>query len=67
MEDKITLISTDPNAIIRYTTDGSIPNESSLVYSEPVFITGISVLKARGYSESGEASEVSEIRFGSLP
>lgn len=64
MEDKLALVG---EGTIRYTTDGSIPDESSPVYSEPIDMVGISVVKARGYSESGEASEVSEIRFGNLP
>lgn len=65
MSDKIILTSTE-DVTIRYTIDGSTPDESSPVYSEPIDITNIDIIRARGYSENGEASDVSEIRFGDI-
>lgn len=41
-----------PNAIIRYTLDGSTPDEQSLPYSEPIIIDATSILKA--YAEKND-------------
>lgn len=42
----LTLSNTDPMVTIRYTIDGSIPNESSAAYSAPLSITATTLVKA---------------------
>jgi alpha-tubulin suppressor-like RCC1 family protein len=40
-----------PDALVRYTTDGSEPNETSSVYSTPIALTTTTTLKAREYQD----------------
>ena len=49
----LTLSSTDPNALIYYTTDGSKPDNTSTLYSGPFNISSTSVVKAVAYSTNG--------------
>ncbi len=42
----VTLTSATSGAIIRYTTDGSTPNNSSTIYSDPISVTGSQTIKA---------------------
>jgi hypothetical protein len=49
----ITLSSPSPGAIIRYTVDGSVPNESSVVYSTPLTVNETAVISARAFSTTG--------------
>lgn len=46
----VSITSTDPNATIRYTTDGTLPTATSAIYSAPINIATTSVLKAIAYS-----------------
>jgi len=48
----VTITSADPNAAIRYTTDGSEPNENSLLYSEPVTFNSTTVLRTRTFEDN---------------
>lgn len=41
---------------IRYTLDGSHPSPSSLLYTEPIEITGTTSLRARAYQDGNEPS-----------
>ena len=43
---------------IRYTTDGSDPDESSPVYAQPVLISSTTELKARSFTPGGTAGLV---------
>lgn len=43
---------------IYYTTDGTTPTESSLLYAEPILINRTTTLKAIAVSEDGEISEI---------
>ena len=59
----VDLASTVPGAVIRYTTDGSDPTESSEVYTAGTAInvtnaTGATTIKARVYAEGYRPSEV---------
>lgn len=45
---------------IRYTENGSMPNEKSTLYTEPLVLTGTTTLKARTFWPDGSASAVSE-------
>ena len=49
----LTLSSTDPNALIYYTTDGSKPDNTSNLYNGPFNISATSVIKAVAYSTNG--------------
>lgn len=40
-----------PSAIIRYTMDGSNPDESSEIYTQPIVITQSTTIKARAYRQ----------------
>ncbi len=44
--------TSSPTAAIHYTTDGSIPNDNSPVYSSPIQISATTVLKARCYESN---------------
>ena len=50
----VALSSSEPNATIRYTLDGSEPSASSQVYSTPVKITVTTVLKAATFSNNSQ-------------
>ena len=49
----LTLSSTDPNALIYYTTDGSRPDNTANLYTGPFNISSTSVIKAVAYSTNG--------------
>ena len=48
----IAINSPDPNVTIYYTVDGSMPDNTSLIYNSPVNITSTTVLKAVAYSSN---------------
>ena len=54
----ITIRCETPGAEIRYTTNGSDPDEESLLYSNPFAISTTLTLKARAWKEGFTASEV---------
>ncbi len=55
----VSLRSENANTLIRYTLDGSVPNEqNSEVYTQPIDIRGTSVIRARAFGESLVASPV---------
>jgi hypothetical protein len=49
----ISLSTTSPTADIRYTTDGSIPSETSTLYNGAITLTVTTVLSARCFSNDG--------------
>ncbi len=50
----LTITAESPDAEIRYTTDGSIPNEDAMVYTEPIRINTSMRIRARAF-EPGKA------------
>lgn len=58
--ETVSMIDATPGATIYYTTDGTVPNTSSLVYSGPIMLSGTETIQAiataPGYSESLVAS-----------
>lgn len=48
----VTITTTEPNAVIRYTTDGTAPTTTSAVYSGPITIPTTKVVKAITYSSN---------------
>lgn len=48
----VSISSTEPNSVIRYTLDGTLPTENSAVYTEPISIGFTQVVKARTFSNN---------------
>ena len=44
--DSITIVTPEPNSVIRYTTNGNLPTASSTVYTGPIPFNATMVLKA---------------------
>lgn len=59
----VSLTSTTQNAVIRYTTDGTDPTETSPVYSSPIGITEETTIKAIATAEGLAASDVLEAHY----
>src|SRR6185295_3551869 len=53
----------EQNGTIRYTTDGSIPNLQSMLYSSPIVVTQSGVIKAVTYVTGKISSDVSELKI----
>ena len=51
--DNPTVIIADilPGSLVRYTTDGSYPNENSTLYTEPIVLTENTVIRAKTYGD----------------
>ena len=66
----ITIASTTTGATIRYTTDGSTPTASSLVYTGPITVGTTSTVQAfatlAGWSDSFVSSSTYTMNFGTL-
>jgi gliding motility-associated-like protein len=50
----VTLSTNEPNSVIRYTTNGDIPDASSPVYSGPINIPATTVLQSRVFSNNSQ-------------
>lgn len=48
----VTISSTEPNAVIRYTLNGTEPKATSPVYSQPLVLTKTTVVKAASFSNN---------------
>lgn len=59
----LTLYSRIDGATIRYTTDGSIPNNSSPIYSEPIQITQNTIIKAFAYKTGTDNSDIATAEY----
>jgi hypothetical protein len=46
---KVTLSSTEPDTIIRYTIDGSVPTKNDPIYEKPIELTGPTVIRAKSF------------------
>lgn len=57
---RVTMNNHIPNGIIRYTLDGSEPTVESTVYTEPVKISDVRVVKARVFGPDGRSYGVTE-------
>jgi len=55
---EITITAATPGSVIRYTTDGSEPNETSNQYTVPFQVTATSTVKARAYATGFAPSAV---------
>lgn len=63
MPIQVTLTADQPTDVVRYTLDGSVPNENSSVYQGPVEISQATILKARAYSANGRAGRTIQRHF----
>ncbi len=54
----VTITCSDPSATIRYTTDGSAPNESSPAYTGPILVEDDVTIKARAFATGKNPSPV---------
>ncbi len=52
----VTLSTTEPNSSIRYTLDGSKPNSSSTLYTNPISLSNTTVIRAKTYSTNNNIS-----------
>ncbi|HUO40030.1 MAG TPA: chitobiase/beta-hexosaminidase C-terminal domain-containing protein, partial [Mycobacterium sp.] len=59
----VTISSPDPGAQIRYTLDGSAPGPQDPLYSQPITVTGPTVVRARAYKDGMTRSITSESVF----
>jgi hypothetical protein len=48
---KVELRHADRDAVIRYTLDGSVPNNSALIYKVPIEISGPVTLRAKAFKD----------------
>lgn len=60
---KVNLSCAIPNADIRYTLDGSIPTEKSLLYSKPFTIESTTIVTARAFKKNSTPSFTASKRF----
>ena len=61
--DQVTLSTRTADATIYYTTDGSEPSTSSMVYNEPIEITENTTVKAIAVKDGLTTSEVSVFKY----
>ena len=61
--DRVTLTAAEPGANIRYTTDGSLPTESSPRYAGPFTLAACGTVKARAYKSGYGQSSVASAFF----
>ena len=59
----VTLSSPDAGAQIRYTLDGSVPGPDDPLYSDPIKVTGPTVVRARAYKDGMTRSITAESVF----
>jgi len=59
----MTVSCADPQATIRYTTDGTFPNKESQLYTGPVTFDETANVILRTFSPSGRAGEMLKARF----
>lgn len=60
----ISLHTTDPAAVIRYTTDGSTPGQRSKLYRQPIQLTKSSTVKAMLYQQGQPTHRLFHQSFG---
>lgn len=60
---QIAIVCPTPDAEIRYTLDGSVPSEHSMLYTKPFVITGSTQVLARAYKRGATPSFVASQQF----
>ncbi len=59
----VTISCATQGAVIRYTIDGNDPTEQSSLYTEPIVVDRSKILKARGYKDNREPSQVATAHY----
>ncbi|MFO7660365.1 MAG: chitobiase/beta-hexosaminidase C-terminal domain-containing protein, partial [Candidatus Cloacimonadaceae bacterium] len=59
----VTITALTAGTVIKYTTDGSEPNENSTTYTEPFIADGNMTLKAKGFIEGWSPSETKTVNY----
>lgn len=59
----VSLICMTPGAEIRYTTDGTDPTETSVLYGAPIEVNGTRTIKARAFKSGWNASPVNSSTY----
>ncbi len=59
----VTISTTTPGATIRYTTNGSTPNENSTLYTAPISVSANTTIKAIAYASGLDPSNVATAVF----
>ena len=62
--DMIRIRCVNPNLLVKYTTDGSDPDESSPVFDKPFVLHGTGFVKACSFINELSSSEIVTARFG---
>ncbi len=62
-QGKLTATCKDPSAIIRYTTDGSMPTASSRLYSGPITVDQTTTFNLRLFQPNGKGGENVQAQF----
>ncbi|MBM7551550.1 FN3 associated domain-containing protein [Thalassobacillus pellis] len=60
---KVELKTYEPEAEIRYTTDGTTPTAASTLYEQPIELTADTTIKAVAVRNNGETSEVAVFNY----
>jgi uncharacterized repeat protein (TIGR03806 family) len=60
---RITLRHSDPEALIRYTLDGSAPGKSAAIYQGPIELPGPATVRARAYKPGFTRSIIAQETF----
>lgn len=55
-----------PDAIIRYTLDGSIPTEKSIAYTKPIMVSQTSILKASAFKNNQSITAVATMQLNKV-
>ncbi|MBU0756263.1 MAG: discoidin domain-containing protein, partial [Planctomycetes bacterium] len=63
-EGMVSLTCADPGARIHYTSDGSVPSKSSLLFRKPFSLKEGGVVKAQAYAEGSIESPITTGSFG---
>ena len=61
--DRIALSDPDPAAVLRYTTDGSVPTDRSPRYAAPFTLSECATVRARAYRAGSEESGIASALF----
>jgi len=59
----IILSSVTPDSTIRFTTDGTMPNQNSPIFSTPIAITRSTLINARAFKDGLEPSDVATFQY----
>jgi len=62
----LTISCETPGAIIRYTTDGTVPDQHSDLYEIPIFIDSQKTIRAIAFKDNMQASEVISVLYSEL-